>query len=540
VEKAASNIPDQANYEELLAANKFLHEENQKLKEDNANIWHQLVQLKRHIFGRRSEKLDQDQRQELLFESSLPEQPVVAEDENEDKIEVPAHSRSRNKKKLPADLPRERIEYEPEQCNCKSCGELMARIGEEITEQLEIVPAKAFIVEHAKIIRACQNHNCKADIVTAKLPAVVQVIEGSKAGASLIAKILTDKYCDKIPLNRQEEIFARQDLDISRKRMCDWIGHVTEKLLMPIANAVREDILRDPYVLADETKLKTHVEVLRGEKKTSELKQGYLWGVHSLSGNTYFKYDNSRSGDVALQLFEGYSGYVQTDLYAGYNQIYIPETVVRVGCWAHARRKFVEAQESAKKDCGAILKLISKLYKVEKDVKEEFSKLKQVFPDLNQQHFFDLRAERRKLLSVSTIDDLKALLDSLKQRTLPKSKLHQAVGYTLKQWKALTLPIENGMLELDNNAIERQMRPIAVGRHNWLFAGSERGAAWAACMFSLVATCKNNGINPYHYLHSVLRLTQLPDITAAELTPTQWATREEEFNALIARDLPIF
>ena len=416
----------------------------------------------------------------------------------------------------------------------------MARIGEEVTEQLEIVPAEAFIVEHAKITRACQNPNCKADIVTAKLPAVAQVIEGSKAGASLIAKILTDKYCDKIPLNRQEEIFARQGLDISRKRMCDWIGAVSEQLLIPIASAVKEEILRDPYVLADETKLKAHVEVMRGEKKTSKLKHGYLWSVHSLSGNTYFKYDKSRSGDVALQLFEGYKGYVQTDLYAGYNQIYIPETVIRVGCWAHARRRFVDVQESAKKDCGAILKLIGKLYKVEKDVKEEFSKLKKTHPEASQQKFQELRAERRKAQSVSVINDLKARLDSLKQRTLPKAVLYQAVDYTLKQWTALTLPFENGMLELDNNAIERQMRPIAVGRHNWLFAGSERGAAWAACLFSLVATCKNNGINPYQYLHSVLRLTQLPGITAAELTPMKWATRQEEFSALITRDLPIF
>lgn len=535
MEKSASNIFDQVSYEDLLAANKFLQEENQKLKEDNANVWQQLLQLKRHIFGRRSEQLAyQDPRQELLFEQLLPEQPVAPE---QDTIEIPAHTRhNRQKKPLPADLPRERIEHEPENCNCQSCGELMARIGEEITEQLEVVPAKAFVIEHVKIVRACQNQNCKSEVVTAKLPAVAQVIEGSKAGASLIAQILVSKYCDKNPLNRQEEIFARQGLDISRKRMCDWIGKVSEQLLIPIAEAVRLEILCDPYILADETTLKVQVAISGGNKK-SELKQGYLWSIHSLSGNSYFRYDQSRSGKVALQLLEDYQGYVHTDLYAGYNKVYLPETVVRVGCWAHARRKFIEAQDSAKKDCGVILKLISQLYKIERKAKEEFRALKNKDPGADQQQFFELRAKLRTKQSVQILDKLKSILQDLKERTLPKSTIHKATVYSLKQWSALKLPFENGMLELDNNAIERQMRPIAVGRNNWLFAGSQRGAAWAACLFSLVATCKLNGINPYEYLHSVLRLSQVSGISAAELTPKQWVTRKDEFAALIAREL---
>ena len=530
MKNAASNIAQQASYEELLAVNNLLKEErdlfkeeNKKLKEENANIWHQILQLKRHVFGKRSEQLD-DQRQEPLFgQEELPEQEEPIKE-----IQVPAHTRhSRKRKPLPADLPRVRIEHEPENCDCSSCGKPMARIGEEITEQLETVPAKFSITEHVKVKRACQH--CKSEVAIGKLPAGAQIIKGSKAGASLIAQIIVSKYCDKSPLNRQEEIFARQGIDISRKRMCDWIGIVTERHLMPIWSAHKLELLKSNYVWADETTLKVQIETGEGETK---LKEGYLWGMLSPGGDLYFEYDQSRSGKVALRLFEGYKGFIQTDLYAGYNKVYVPKTVTRVGCLAHVRRKFIEAQDSATKDCGEVLKLISQLYKVEKDAKaklrQEESQAKRKF---EPSEFFAIRQKLREKESLKIIAKLKVMLENLALSVLPKTPLRKAVSYALKQWDALCLPFSNGMLELDNNAIERQMRPIAVGRHNWLFAGSERGAAWAACLFSLIGTCKINGINPFEYLHDVLRLSQIPEIEPLELTPRNWQSRKNELLA---------
>ena len=524
MKNAVSNILQPASYEELLVANNLLEEEVQKLKEENANIWHQVIQLKRHVFGKRSEQLD-DQRQEPLFgQQELPEQEEPVEE-----TQIPSHTRhSRKRKRLPADLPRVRIEHEPESCDCSSCGKPMARIGEEVTEQLETVPAKLCITEHVKIKRACQH--CKSEVVIGTLPAGAQIIKGSKAGASLIAQLIVNKYCDKSPLNRQEEIFARQGIDISRKRMCDWIGIATERFLMPIWSAHRLELLKSNYLWADETTLKVQIETRNGETK---LKEAYLWGMLSPGGDLYFEYDKSRSGKVALRLFEGYEGFIHTDLYAGYNKVYVPKTVIRVGCWAHVRRKFLEAQGAATRDCGEVLKLISQLYKVEKDAKtklrQEESRAKR---KLDSSEFFAIRQKLREKESLKIIGKLKVVLENLAQSVLPRAPLRKAVSYTLKQWGALCLPFNNGMLELDNNTIERQMRPIAVGRHNWLFAGSERGAAWAACLFSLIGTCKINGINPFEYLHDVLRLSQVPGIEPLELTPRNWRDRKSE---LIAR-----
>jgi transposase len=309
----------------------------------------------------------------------------------------------------------------------------------------------------------------------------------------LMSHILISKYADHLPLNRQEVIFQRHGIGIPKQRMSDWIGIITERYLIPIAEALRKEILKSKYIKADETSLKI--------KDTD--KKGWLWGLLSAEGDLFFDYNSSRSGRTALDLFmisdtEQYEGFVQTDLYAGYNKVFLPEKTKRVGCWAHARRKFLEVRECSKKDCDAVLKAISQLYKIE-------------------------RSGTRDKHSRAVIENLKILLLKMDQTVLPKSKLKNAINYTLVQWDALTLFLDHPELKLDNNAIERQIRPIAVGRHNWLFAGSEGGAVSAACMYSLIGTCKLNGINPWDYFNDILRKvgsTKQQDILT--LTPREW------------------
>ena len=479
-------------YDELLA-------QNHRLSEENARIWQQLLELKRHVFGRRSEKLAVvDERQELLFSSGAPQiEPAVAE------TEVSSHIRRKNggRKPLPAELPRERVEYEPEVKHCACCGELMPRIGEEKTDELEYVPARFFVREHVKIKRACSR--CKQGVGIGKLPPEAQIIERGRPGAGLLAHIFISKYCDHLPLHRQEQIFERHGIELPRQRMCDWIGKLCEELLIPISLAQKREILKSRYIRADETTLK-----VQDPNKAGKLHTGYLWGMLSLEGDVYFEYSPSRAGAVAERLFDGCDGFIQTDLYAGYNPVFVPDGAVRVGCWDHVRRKFIAVQKVAQKECGRILKLISELYRLER-------KLKQLS--------IEEKVAARQKKSKPIIETLERFLRELQQRLLPKAPLREAVDYALCQWDALVLFLEHAELELGNIAIEQQIRPIAVGRHNWLFAGSDRGARWTACMYSLIGTCKRNGINPFDYLQDVLRRGHtVPASRLWELTPRGW------------------
>lgn len=477
-----------------------LEQEVESLREQNEKLWLELKKLKKHVFGRRSEKLRQfDERQEVLFASEQSEPEVGGEEEE---IEVAGHKRRRRgRKPLPEELVRERIEYEPEEKLCPCCGEEMPKIGEEVTEELDYIPARFVVREHVKIKRACGN--CKNGVQTGKLPAGIPIIEKGRPGPGLLAQILVGKYCDHHPLNRQEQIFQRHGVELRRQRMADWIAYVTEQFLIPIAQAQKRLIVSTDYIRADETVLKVQTR-----EKNGKLHSGYLWGMVSPEWDVYFEYSPSRAGDVAKKLFHGYTGFIQTDLYAGYNPVFLPEKTTRVGCWDHVRRKFVEAQAVFGKECTTVLKLIAKLYKIERKLKKLSAKQ---------------RIAVRQNKSKTIIKQLKTYLQDTQLRVLPQSDLAKAIQYTLRQWSALTLFLDHGELELSNIAIEQQMKHIAVGRHNWLFAGSERGAMWAAAIFSLICTCKKNKINPFDYFSDVLRRAHThPNSKIIELTPREW------------------
>ena len=499
----------QPTYEELLAANKCLHASNLLLQETNTELQerlsekesdilqlkHQIAKLREKLFGKSSEKLSKEEFQQLsMFLEELSKELEAAEQEQ---VEVSSYKRGKKSSKpLPEDLPRERVEHEPDEKTCPCCGDEKAKIGEETTEVLEFIPAQFKVIEHVKIKRACSK--CKSGAVTAKLPEGSVPIEGARVGYGLLAYIIVSKYADHLPLHRQEQIFLRQGVDIPRQRMCDWIGIVTERYLLALCQALKRKVLKSDYIKADETRI--NVQDID--------KTGWLWGMQSEEGDVYFEYNESRGGSVAADLFAGYEGIVQTDLYAGYNPVFLPETTQRAGCWAHARRKFLEAEESHKKECGVVLKLISKLYAVEKSLRGK------PLEDVGRK-----RGKESRVL----IEKLESYLREQEQTQLPKSPFVKAARYSLKQWNELTLFLSEPRLKLDNNDIERQMRPVAVGRHNWLFAGSQRGAEWAACMFSIFGTCRMHKINPYEYLLDVLKklpITKQKDID--KLLPRAW------------------
>lgn len=498
---AAENV----SYDELAKQNALLFSENQQLRGEIRWLVEQVRHLKNHLFGRTSERFVPDGQQNLF---ELPAAPIVAEET----ISVPAHERRKHsgRKPLPAELPRERIEYEPKTTTCACCGGELSKIGEEITEELEFIPARFKIVEHVKIKRACSR--CKNAVEQGKLPPGVPVIERGRPGPGLLAHILISKYCDHLPLHRQEQIFARHGIEIPRQRMCDWIGVVVEQILLLVAESLKRSIRGSPYIRADETELEVQTE-----EKDGKLHRGRLWGMLSLEKDVYFEYAESRSAEVAQSLLSGVKACVQTDQYAGYDVLNAEPDIIRIACWDHTRRKFFEAKESAGEHAKEALRHIGELYRVEREYKDLVKRQKRAID-------FVERRELREQKSKPLLAEFKQYLDALSLGALPKSPLAKACAYALGQWTALCAFTEHGIVELSNAGIEQQIRPIALGRNNWLFAGNERGAKWAAVMFSIFGTCKLNGINPFEYLCDILRRAPAMPRSAidAELTPRAW------------------
>lgn len=467
-----------------------------------AHLWEVIRDLQRGIFRSKSEKypVSSDERQLPLFPLPPSEAPPASkEDEG---IPVAPHTRHRRgRQPLPAELPRERVEYEPEQGTCSCCGKELEKIGEEITEELEYRPAKLVVKEHVRIKRACRCG--KSGVNTGELPREVAPIERCRASIGLIAYIIIAKYCDGLPLHRLESIFARAGYHIPRQRLCDWVAHGVF-FLEAIVTALWEELKQERYLLADETYLK-----VQDSAKQGSCHQGYLWGMLGPPGMV-FHYAATRASEVPKELLGGVTTelYLQTDAYAGYNPVYVPGNITRIGCFAHVRRKFLEHQRVVPTEVNQVMRLIAGLYKIEKDARK-----------LSVQERFELRERHSK----KKLDELEQLLRKLQQSLLPKHPLQAAILYTLNQWEELCRYTEDGAFKIDNNDIERQMRPVAIGRRNWLFAGSHEGARRAAILFSLINSCKLLGIAPHEYIQDVL-LQRARGVKAVKLTPAKWKT----------------
>lgn len=464
----------------------------------------QLQSLRRLHFGAKSEKLPGQA--ELFAEVLHIPAPAL------DQIEVKYKRARRGRPTLPKDLPRERIDYDLSEAE-KAQFDSIERIGEEISETLEYTPATLKVIEHARAKYVCRRHG-ESTMRTAF--ASPSPLPKSNAGASLLAQILVSTFVDHLPLNRQERIYARHGVVMPRSTLCEYKLGAGE-LLAALRPALSAHVLAAPRVHADDTTFPL-IEGGRGQTKTARM-WGYLgagayrndnghWIEHP--AGVVFEFTDSRESAHPVRFLKGYRGYLQADAYSGFEALYRSGQIVAVGCWAHCRRRFFEITKTHKPPglAAEALAWIAGLYRIESDIRGRP-------PD--QIH------QARQSEAVPLLEQFRRWLEGHFPRLLPQSPLGQAFGYALRHWAALVRYTESGVLVPDNNVLEQAIRPIAMGRKAYLFAAAERGGHVAATLYSLLGTCRLNGVEPYAYLKDVLeRLPAYPVNRVAELLPFNW------------------
>ena len=452
--------------------------------------------LKHRLFGRKSEKLPVGTGQLLLFNEA---EAGKAEDRGAapEKIAVPAHERRRGcRKPLPENLPRVEALHDltDEQKQC-ACGEQKSRIGEEVSEQLDIIPPKIQVIQHIRPKYVCK----KCEGVAADEPAVSiapmpeQMIPKSIATPGLLAWSLTGKFVDALPFYRIEHILKRYGVEVSRQTLCCWAVKVAE-LCRPLLELMEEDILQGFQINADETTLQVLQEP--GREATT---RSYMWLFRGGTGQRpviIYQYHERRSGQVAKEFLKNYAGYVQTDGYLGYDFLEQMPEITHLGCWAHVRRKFFEVVNAVGKDkdgkkktgSGEVaLDYIGKLYLIEKECAERKLSFEQIIRE-------------RQSRAGPIVEQFRAWLDKRSPQVPPGSTVGKAISYTLGQWERLTVYLRDGRLRPDNNLAENAIRPFVLGRKNWLFAVTPDGAHASAAIYSIIETAKANGLEPYWYL----------------------------------------
>lgn len=487
------DLPDDPALLKQLLEQMLIERESNKgrivhLEEENAL-------LRQRLFGRKSEQTtDLATPQLALFNEAESIAEPVGEDVEE---EVVAPAKRRGKRKpLPADLPRIEVIHElPEHELTCACGCRKHVIGEEVSEQLEIVPMQIRVIKHVRKVYGCRD--CETAPVTADKPA--QLIEKSMASPSVLAMLLTTKYVDGLPLHRFEKVLGRHGIDIPRQTLARWVIQCGEHF-QPLLNLMRDSLLASRVIHCDETR----VQVLK-EPDREPSSQSWMWvqtGGPPDKPVILFDYSTSRSQEVPTRLLDGYCGYLMTDDYAGYNALGAQDGVERLGCWAHARRKFVEAQKVQPKGktgrADIALKLISKLYGIEIAYKESSD---------------EGRKKGRQDLSLKVMSELKAWVEKTLPYMTTQNALGKAVTYLANNWSKLERYVEQGYLPIDNNTAERAIRPFVIGRKNWLFNDTPKGATASAQLYSLVETAKANGQEPYAWLrHALERLPQASSV----------------------------
>lgn len=496
------NLPDDIQELKGIIAsfadeNRRYAQENRQYEKENKLLREQLLLMRSKLFGRKTEKLPSAEGviQEILFDEPA-EEGSEESCRKEPLIEVPAHTRKkRGRKPLPSDLPRVEVIHDlKEEDKVCGCGCKMDRIGEETSEQLDIIPAKMQVIRHIRYKYACKEcGGADSEGPAVKIaPVPEQIIPKSIATPGLLAFIFTGKFVDAVPFYRQEKQFERLGVDLNRTSMSCWAMKVAEQCT-PLMDLLRNEILSGPLINMDETA----VQVL-GEQDRANHSKSYMWVIRGGPPGKpalMYQYHPSRSGEVAKKFIKGYRGYVQTDGYTGYDFLDDQSEIVHVGCWAHARRKFMEVIQAQGKNRKAgsadvALDYIRKLYAIEKDARAR---------ELGPDDLFLERQEKAKPI----LSEFKAWLDKKGLQTPPKGLLGKAVAYTLGQWERLARYVDSGLLTPDNNLAENAIRPFVVGRKNWMFSGNPEGAQASAALYSLIETAKANGLEPYHYLHQL-------------------------------------
>jgi transposase len=462
-------------------------------------------------YGPGSEKLSDAQLNLLELEPGVSNVEVQAESVREP-LPEPAESRKRRKhpgrQELPAELPRvERvIACAPEQCTCSACGQPTAVIGYDVSEQLDAEPAKYFVVVTKREKRACKH--CEEGGVAAA-PAPARIIEKGLVSDRVVIDTVVAKYSDHLPLYRQSAILEREaGVEISRATMDGWVMQVGE-LLVPIAAVMGRELLGGSYIQADETTVDVQMHDGRGQNH-----QAYLWQYGRPGGGAVFDFRLGRGRDGPKNFLGQFEGILQTDGYGAYDHVGGPK-IVRAGCWSHSRRKFFEASKLNPSDAVAtrIVARINELFWIDALAREQ---------NLDHSARHALRLERSKPL----LEVIRMEVEAARDASLPSSALGKAANYTISLWRKLTRFLEYPELELSNNLAENSMRPVTLGRKNWIHVGSQQAGPKVAAILSVVETCRRLKVPIREYLAAVL--PGLADVSIqrlAELTPSAWATK---------------
>jgi transposase len=455
-----------------------------QLLERITNMQAQLDNLLRILYGKKSEK-----------KPPLNDDTTVAVNANSDAPKTKNTTNKPARKKLRDDLPRENVCYKlPEsELTCNLCNNICHKIGEEISEQLEMIPAKMFVKKHVRFKYACKNGCC---VIVAPMPK--QPIPKGIPGPGLLAEVVINKYQDSLPLYRQAQRFERHGINISESTLGDWMFQ-SAQLLAPLVDLMRRDMLRESHLYTDDTP----VPVLAAGKT----KKSRLWVYVSDSNNTFpctiYDYSATRAQTIPQKFLASFKGYLQADAYSGYNILYQSGDVTEIGCMAHARRKFfdiVSELTNTNSLAHDALNLIAAIYAIEDKCRDMHYRMRYYFRKKYLRRLY--RKLHRWLIKKQKI-------------IIPNTPIARAINYALNHWRALQNVFADGRLEVDNNAAERAMRVVAIGRKNWLFAGSDQGGHNAAIFYSILESAKQNSLNTFAYLSDVL--ARIPNTSSSEL-----------------------
>lgn len=499
----SATLPDLStfNREALQALILAQHQDLLSHKSEIEHLQLLIAKLRRMMFGRSSEKIvRQIEQLELKLEelesaraehAALPPASPVVEPE-----------RKSSRRALPEHLAREVETHMPAHDACPGCGGQLRKLGEDVSEVLEYVPESFKVIRHVRPKFTCSG--CE-HIVQAEAPS--RPIARGMAGPALLAHVLVSKYADHLPLYRQSEIYARQGVELDRSTLADWVGN-TSSLLQPLVDAVRKHVMTANKLHADDTP----VPVLapgQGKTKLARL-WTYVRDDHASADTAppavWFAYSPDRKGEHPRQHLSNFSGILQADGYAGFHHLYERGRIQEAACWAHVRRKFYDLQVARASPVAAeAVERIGALYAIEKEIRGK--------PP-------DERCTTRQARARPLLDELHNWLEEQLHRLSGKSDVAAAIRYALSRWRALTRYIDDGRVEIDNNSAERALRTVALGRKNYLFAGSDTGGERAACIYTLIGTARLNGLDPELYLRTVLeRIADHPINRIHELLP---------------------
>jgi transposase len=466
-----------------------------------------LDQLLRRLYGPKAERFDPNQpwlipdlaTPEANEPAPTPPAPDNGEADTPAKPKRPGHGR----KKLPADLPRRRLEHALPEAErvCPCCGELCRPFGEEISEQLDYHPASLFVRQHVRFKYACPK--CHDHVTVAPVP--VQVIDKGLPGPGLLAQIAASKYADHLPLHRLERILGRHGIELSRSTMCGWMAEVAS-VFEPVVKIMADLVRQSRLLHTDATKM----PYLDPETAPGKSLSGQMWvyyGDRDQPFNVFdFCSDHSARGIDAFLRDKNYRGYLNADALNVYDHLFTSGAIVELGCWTHCRRHFYESRDSDAARTHLMLARIRQLYQAEDEAKKIIAQRKLQGSDADA-----IRLQLRQEKALPVIRDIQQWLEDERPKVLPKSPMGQAIAYAQRHWQALVRYLDDGFLDIDNNVAELALRHIAIGRKNWLFAGSANGARTAAILFSVTSTCHRHRVDAFAYLRDLLeRLSHDP------------------------------